>query len=151
MIRFLCIIALAAVAFGMSRCLDPGNPFRAGNVATGVSGTMPHQTSLGGVRHASSYCRPIPACTVCHGDSLQGGVNGEPSCTSCHGENWKLPTCGSIVHTVNLGGQLHAPNYCTPLSSCTTCHGSQLQGGLNGEPSCTSCHGEKWKESDCGD
>lgn len=47
-------------------------------------------------------------------------------------------------HTVIKDGVGHAPGLDTPLENCTTCHGSNLQGGSAGQPSCTSCHGVKW-------
>ena len=141
-------IALALIAFGALQCLDPHNPLRVGGTA--APGALPHLVNIGGIRHASGYCAPIPTCTGCHGDSLQGGPDGEPSCTKCHADHWNSPSCGTVAHTVSFDGHLHAPNYCTPLQYCARCHGSQLRGGSNGEPSCTACHGEKWTEPDCG-
>jgi len=47
-------------------------------------------------------------------------------------------------HTVFKSGVAHAPGLETPLQNCTTCHGANLQGGADGQPSCTSCHGVKW-------
>ena len=47
-------------------------------------------------------------------------------------------------HTVEHGGAFHAPGLKDPTSQCTTCHGPNLAGGTDGEPSCFSCHGQKW-------
>jgi hypothetical protein len=47
-------------------------------------------------------------------------------------------------HTVGRGGVAHAPGLSNPLANCTTCHGADLRGGPNGQPSCFSCHGQKW-------
>jgi len=146
--RFLGIAALILIACGALRCWDTNNPIRTGSGRTGVLFGAPHVVDLGGIRHASGYCTPYPKCAECHGDSLQG-ARGVPSCTSCHIAHWELPNCGAMAHTVNLGGTLHASGYCQPYTNCTPCHGPQLQGGRNGEPSCNSCHDQKWR--DCGD
>lgn len=57
-----------------------------------------------------------------------------------------LAACGSenapSDHTVDVRGVMHKPGLEAPLSNCTACHGSTLQGGKG--PSCTSCHGVKW-------
>jgi hypothetical protein len=47
-------------------------------------------------------------------------------------------------HTVFKSGVAHAPGLSNPLVNCTACHGANLQGGAEGQPSCTSCHGVKW-------
>lgn len=47
-------------------------------------------------------------------------------------------------HTVVKSGVAHAPGLNNPLQNCTSCHGSNLQGGSEGQPACTSCHGVKW-------
>jgi len=47
-------------------------------------------------------------------------------------------------HTVRRGGVAHATGLSNPLANCTTCHGPDLRGGPNGQPSCFSCHGQKW-------
>ena len=103
-----------------------------------------HDTKLGGVNHASGYCNPQQNCAVCHGTDLKGGPNGASSCFKCHGSLWK--TCGqNTTHDQNLGGVKHAKGYCSPTSNCASCHGSDLRGGANGEPSCYKCHGSLWK------
>ena len=137
-------IALVFTAMTTSGCFQVGNPDRAGGgTGTGVSPTL-HDVALQGVNHAQNFCQPLQFCASCHGDQLQGGPNGEPSCTQCHGRLWE--TCGqNTAHDVNLGGVSHASGYCTPFQNCTACHGNQLQGGANGEPSCSQCHGPLWE------
>jgi hypothetical protein len=113
-------------------------------------GTTSHTISIKGILHKPEYCQPLANCAACHGPDLSGGPGGVPGCTSCHGALWTSPNCGHTAHTVNLGGHLHAENYCNPLANCTGCHGADLSGGPNGAPSCTSCHGTRWTSPDCG-
>jgi hypothetical protein len=47
-------------------------------------------------------------------------------------------------HTVSRDGVLHMTGLNDPLSNCTGCHGADLRGGAEGQPSCYRCHGEKW-------
>jgi cytochrome c553 len=47
-------------------------------------------------------------------------------------------------HTALKGGVPHMPGFNNPLQNCTACHGANLQGGTEGQPSCTRCHGVKW-------
>ena len=47
-------------------------------------------------------------------------------------------------HTVNEDGVRHLPGLMDPQANCTACHGADLMGGNNGEPSCFSCHGQEW-------
>ena len=149
--RFFGVLMPVMIAFGALSCWDMDNPLRSGQGGPGVPATVAHRDILGGTNHASGYCRPLLNCAACHGDSLQGGVHGEPSCTKCHADNWSGAICGTIAHTVNLGGHLHASDYCKPFDSCVRCHGQNLRGGFNGEPSCFSCHGDRWSGGDCGD
>jgi hypothetical protein len=108
-----------------------------------------HSVYLGGIFHAANYCKPLANCVACHGANLQGGTGGQPACTSCHGERWNSPNCGQNNHTVNLGGVLHAANYCFPYQNCSACHGADLHGGPYGAPSCLKCHTQKnWQN--CG-
>jgi len=108
-------------------------------------GKNTHTASLGGVKHAPNYCSPFQNCTSCHGSDLRGGTGGELSCFKCHADKWNGPSCGKNNHTVSLGGVGHGPNYCFPYQNCTSCHGSNLRGGSNGEPSCLKCHNQtKW-------
>jgi len=146
---FLTAAAAALIALAASGCWDMTNPLRAGHFGPGVPLKVAHSINLGGSMHASGYCQPLVNCSRCHGDTLQGGSFGEPSCTKCHGDNWSGSNCGGIAHTVNLGGHLHAPNYCKPLVNCVACHGQDLRGGSSREPSCYACHGAVW--TDCGD
>jgi hypothetical protein len=143
---------LAAAAFvSMGSCRVPQNPVRAGS-GTSTAAHLDHTVNFGGHKHADGYCSPIDNCSACHGAGLQGGSHGEPSCTSCHGAFWTDPNCGRLagIHTLSLGGVLHGPNPCRPQGVCTSCHGGNLEGGSNGEPSCTQCHGAFWSNPDCG-
>ena len=63
-----------------------------------------------------------------------------PSCT----DNSTSLANAPEGHTVLRGGIPHRPGLDDPLQNCTSCHGSNLQGGAEGEPSCTTCHGTKW-------
>ena len=47
-------------------------------------------------------------------------------------------------HTVVKGGVAHASGLNNPMANCATCHGADLRGGNQGEPSCFNCHGQKW-------
>ena len=47
-------------------------------------------------------------------------------------------------HTVRFDGAAHAPGFNDPGSQCAECHGTNLRGGDDGEPSCFSCHGQVW-------
>lgn len=47
-------------------------------------------------------------------------------------------------HTRRIDGVPHAPGLQTPETSCAACHGADLRGGDQGEPSCFSCHGRTW-------
>ena len=47
-------------------------------------------------------------------------------------------------HTVVKDGVFHAPGLNSPEGTCSACHGADLMGGTNGQPSCFSCHGKKW-------
>lgn len=116
-------------------------------------GVMNHTLNLGGVLHAPNPCQPMNNCVLCHGADLRGNAQtGAPSCFECHGAVWTLPSCGGgNTHTVNLGGVLHAPNYCMPQGNCASCHGSDLRGNSNlGAPSCFECHGDVWNNPGCG-
>ena len=52
-------------------------------------------------------------------------------------------------HTDSEEGVLHAPGNNYPyVNGCTSCHGSNLQGGIG--PSCYNCHGQEWQGSGSG-
>jgi hypothetical protein len=104
-------------------------------------GTNSHTVNLGGVFHKPNYCLPYQNCPDCHGVNLRGGTGGQPSCLSCHDQK-KWQNCGSIQHTKSRDGILHATGTVTTV--CVNCHGSDLRGGYNNEPSCYKCHGKTW-------
>jgi cytochrome c553 len=54
------------------------------------------------------------------------------------------PADAPANHTVNRDGRWHAPGLNQPEGVCTACHGADLRGGTDGQPSCYSCHGKKW-------
>jgi hypothetical protein len=109
-------------------------------------GPVQHNKNQSGVLHAMDNRKPMQDCTPCHGSTIRGGYNNEPSCYKCHGSIWEGNFSG---HTVALGGVNHRPNYCSPYQNCASCHGQDLRGGANGEPSCLKCHNQsKWKN--CG-
>ena len=59
------------------------------------------------------------------------------------------PAPGPAGHTLRLGAIPHASNPCTPQADCASCHGSDLRGGGNGEPSCFACHNDRWNAGSC--
>ena len=142
------IAGLAAIAVLSFSCRFLENPIRAGQ-GTDTTARLDHPIARGGKLHADGFCRPVDNCSACHGEALQGGKNGEPSCTKCHGSLWTSPNCGNQTHTVNLGGVLHASNYCRPYQNCSACHGSDLRGDSNKTPSCLQCHTQR-KWMNCG-
>ena len=60
------------------------------------------------------------------------------------GEDATAPQNAPAGHTVVKDGIAHAPGLMDPVGDCTACHGADLRGGTNGQPSCFSCHGQKW-------
>lgn len=102
-----------------------------------------HSIDLGGTRHAPGYCQPYQNCITCHGANLRGGSAGQPSCLTCHDQK-KWMNCGSLQHNRVLGSVNHAADVCQPQRDCTPCHGADLRGGYNNEPSCYRCHGAHW-------
>ena len=112
-------------------------------------GQNTHTEALGRVLHAPNYCFPYQNCGSCHGVDLHGGPYGAPSCLSCHTQkNWQ--NCGTVQHAVNEDGVKHAMNNRKPLDFCVQCHGADLRGGFNNEPSCYKCHGAKWNSPAAG-
>jgi hypothetical protein len=65
------------------------------------------------------------------------------SVASC-GDDPTAPEDAPEGHTVVVDGVTHAPGLQNPAANCVECHGAQLTGGTDGEPSCFSCHGQKW-------
>jgi hypothetical protein len=106
-------------------------------------GKNTHTVNLGGRYHASEYCRPYQNCVSCHGTNLRGGANGAPSCLKCHDQK-KWMNCGTTQHNDSQEGVKHARNKRSAPTDCTPCHGADLRGGPNGEPSCYKCHGKEW-------
>jgi hypothetical protein len=54
------------------------------------------------------------------------------------------PSNAPASHTISQDGVRHLPGLNDPETNCTGCHGADLRGGDNGEPSCYTCHGQKW-------
>lgn len=52
------------------------------------------------------------------------------------------------AHDQIYSGIAHAPRAELGPRYCRHCHGSQLEGGKNGEPSCLQCHGQNWQDID---
>jgi hypothetical protein len=64
---------------------------------------------------------------------------------SCDGSSTPTaPPEGLEDHTVRRGGAFHRSGLNDPEQNCVQCHGADLRGGDNGEPSCFLCHGEVW-------
>jgi len=51
-------------------------------------------------------------------------------------------------HYLDYDGVAHAVPATKALRYCVQCHGSNLEGGTDGEPSCLRCHGENWLKYD---
>lgn len=62
----------------------------------------------------------------------------------CGEDDPTLPPDAPEGHTVNQDGVAHMPGLADPLAVCTECHGADLRGGAEGQPSCYACHGRKW-------
>ena len=54
------------------------------------------------------------------------------------------PSNAPSSHTISQDGVLHMEGFRDPLNNCAACHGADLRGGDDGEPSCYSCHGKEW-------
>jgi len=85
----------------------------------------------------SSYRRPagaigfaallaVVAFTACSDDDIVGSGNAPAD------------------HTISKSGAMHRPGLDNPVANCTACHGADLMGGPNGQPSCFTCHGKRW-------
>ncbi len=46
-------------------------------------------------------------------------------------------------HTVDNSGAMHLPGLRSPQTTCVSCHGDDLRGGVVGV-SCFACHGRRW-------
>jgi hypothetical protein len=55
-----------------------------------------------------------------------------------------VPADAPEGHTVMKEGVPHKSGLKNPQENCSACHGANLGGGTNGEPSCYLCHGKKW-------
>ncbi len=62
----------------------------------------------------------------------------------CDDDDPIRPSDSPADHTVNKDGIGHAPGLEDPGVNCTDCHGADLSGGDNNEPSCFACHGQEW-------
>lgn len=108
-----------------------------------------HTESFQGIAHGKFAIKGMRYCTKCHGETLQGGENGEFSCFKCHGQKWQ-ETDGSVryapeSHTVQQGGKwFHHPGGTEAKTNCTSCHGLDLTGASG--PSCLLCHEQKWSD-----
>lgn len=49
-------------------------------------------------------------------------------------------------HDYSIGGVAHARGAQHPQRYCTDCHGDDLVGGTELEPSCYQCHGKTWRD-----
>ncbi len=129
-------------------CFHVENPSRARTKGEDELIFASHESLLGGIPHAGFYCLAESSCTECHGSDLKGGADGQPSCLQCHGPVWQL--CGqNTPHEVVFEGASHALGYCGPYQNCGGCHGVDLRGGPDGQPSCLVCHDQNvWRN--CG-
>ncbi len=66
-----------------------------------------------------------------------------PALGACSSDS-TAPEGGPAGHDVRISGVFHANGLNAPTQNCTQCHGADLRGGDNGEPSCFSCHGQVW-------
>ena len=109
-----------------------------------------HVADLKGVAHGHGGQRAERYCSQCHGLTLAGGEEGQPPCLKCHGVRWQEtgPTelgAPRDTHTLLLGGFLHHTAINSVQGTCTSCHGSDLQGlGAASPPGCFLCHDQLW-------
>ena len=64
--------------------------------------------------------------------------------TACSDDNGSGPEDTPASHTVIKDGVAHAAGLNDPTQNCTQCHGADLRGGTDDEPSCFACHGQQW-------
>lgn len=85
--------------------------------------------------HGIEAEQDFSACTVCHGDTYQGGSGSSISCYDCHnGPGLNHPAPQWVISN-------HATAATNNIASCQTCHGTNYQGG-GSHVACTSCHME---------
>lgn len=60
------------------------------------------------------------------------------------GDSSTAPDTAPQGHSVIKDGVAHMPGLETPTNGCVQCHGDDLMGGTDDEPSCYACHGKKW-------
>jgi len=60
------------------------------------------------------------------------------------GDSETAPPDAPDGHTTIKDGVAHMSGLTNPTANCTSCHGDDLRGGDDGEPSCYSCHGQEW-------
>lgn len=115
----------------------------------GLRSIRGHSQDFMGIAHAVPMLKAERYCKLCHGQNLVGGDEGEASCYTCHGQRWRDTdpdvSAAPADHTVTNGGFSHHPNQFEPLTTCTSCHGLNLEGnGIDDTPSCYLCHEQKW-------
>lgn len=65
-------------------------------------------------------------------------------CSDDDDDEFTGPSNAPADHTVSKDGVRHLPGLNDPTTNCVACHGADLRGGNNGEPSCFTCHGQEW-------
>lgn len=138
---------LAGVNYNLNLCNScHGNQFDGGT--SGVScrschATYPHLAGWVNPTAAEFHGKALAAqnydataCQACHGAQYDGGTSGV-SCKGCHAtyphpQGWVNASSPSF-HGETLAGT----NY--DLNLCSSCHGSQFDGGTSGV-SCRTCH-----------
>ena len=63
---------------------------------------------------------------------------------ACDDDDDYGPSNAPADHTVSQDGVRHLSGLRDPENHCTGCHGTDLRGGENDEPSCYQCHGQEW-------
>jgi predicted CxxxxCH...CXXCH cytochrome family protein len=81
----------------------------------------------------------LSTCQACHGANLDGGTSGV-SCTNCHESFPHIAGWAESASSGFHGKYLKSNNW--DLTSCTTCHGSNYDGGTILDVSCmtSQCH-----------
>ncbi|MBT3980875.1 MAG: hypothetical protein HOE90_05935 [Bacteriovoracaceae bacterium] len=95
-------------------------------------GIYPHTNEfLGTPLHGEIYQKDKKNCTVCHGESLQGGES-KISCANCHDG---FPHSENFINT-----SAHGREYFESKESCQKCHKPQGEGNLSISKTCNNCH-----------